>query len=512
MKRLFSEVYLHLVTGVIALGILGISAHTLWMDRQSTWQEAEKASRNILTTIAHDLDGNLELLDLSLKGAMEGLRYLSVLPLPPDLQYRMLFDRAASASFMGTLLLVDQAGNLIADAGPVIAPRSLNVADREYFIAHKENYHIGLYVSRPFKSKTQHGDLSIGISRRLSDSAGRFAGVVMGSMPLATINQRFKNLSLGQKGAINLFRNDGVLLTRYPYDENQINKDLGGSPHVQRLLQEKSGTFDSISPIDGVRRIISFERLDKYPLVLTVALSVDEIFSAWQRKALVLSLMTLALCCAVVGLTILFQRELKRRTRAETKLRRIARTDDLTGLPNRRAFRETFEREWRQSIRSGSALSLLYVDADYFKSFNDRYGHGKGDEVLQAIAGTLDTHIRRPRDVAARHGGEEFAIVLPETDLAGARLIAEDIRQAIVDMGIAHEGSPYRVVTASIGIASEQPSRGSERAVLLEAADRALYQAKSAGRNCVRSPEDGAGLQREGLCLMWWPDHHVQSG
>ncbi|MDG2571193.1 hypothetical protein P7L87_26930, partial [Vibrio parahaemolyticus] len=129
MKRLFSEVYLHLIAGVIALGILGISAHTLWIDRQNTWQEAERSSRNVLTTIARDHEGKLDLLDLSLRGAMEGLKYLGSEQLPPDLQYRMLFDRAATASFMGTFLLVDQAGNLIADAGPIIAPRSLNVAD-----------------------------------------------------------------------------------------------------------------------------------------------------------------------------------------------------------------------------------------------------------------------------------------------------------------------------------------------------------------------------------------------
>ena len=81
--------------------------------------------------------------------------------------------------------------------------------------------------------------------------------------------------------------------------------------------------------------------------------------------------------------------------------------DDLTGLPNRRAFRETFEREWRQAIRSGAPLSLLYIDADFFRNFNDRYGHGRGDEVLGAIAGSLEASIRRPRDVAARHGGED---------------------------------------------------------------------------------------------------------
>ncbi|WP_262028411.1 diguanylate cyclase domain-containing protein [Microvirga sp. Mcv34] len=499
MKRLFSEVYLHLIAGVIALGILGISGHTLWIDRQNTWQEAERASRNVLTTIAHDLEGKLDLLDLSLRGAIEGLRYLGSQQLPPDLQYRMLFDRTATASFMGTLLVVDQNGNLIADAGPMIASRALNVADREYFIAHKENNHIGLYISRPFGSRTRNGDPSIGISRKISDSAGHFAGVVMGSMPLSTINQLFDNLSLGQHGAINLFRNDGILLTRYPYDASQVDQDLGGSPNVMRLLAQKSGTFASVSPIDGVRRIISFERLERYPLVLTVALSVEEIFSAWQRKALVLSLATLVLCCAVVGLTMLFQRELKRRTRAETKLRRIARTDDLTGLPNRRAFRETFEREWRHAIRSGSALSLIYIDADYFKNFNDHYGHGRGDETLSAIASTLESNIRRPRDVAARYGGEEFAIVLPETDLAGAQLIAENIRQSIVALNIVHEGSPYRVVTASIGIASVHPSRGSERGTLLEAADRALYGAKAAGRNCVHHLEDDVDPQQKRL-------------
>jgi diguanylate cyclase (GGDEF)-like protein len=487
MKRLLSEVYLHLIAGVIALGILGISAHTLWMDRLGTWQEAEKSSRNVLTTIARDLDSNLELLDLSLKGAIEGLHHLSFHKVAPDLQYRMLFDRAVSASFMGSLLLVDRNGDLIADAGPVIASRSLNVSDREDFKAHKEGNHIGLYVSRPYRSKAPRGDLSIGISRRLSDPDGGFAGVAMGSIALNTINQRFENLSLGQLGSINIFRGDGVLLTRYPYDERQINQDLGASPHVQRLLQSKSGTFDSVSPIDGVHRIISFERLDKYPLVLTVAVSMDEVFSAWERKALVLSLVTLVLCCAVVRLTFLFQRELKCRTIAETKLRRIARTDDLTGLPNRRAFRETFEREWRQAIRSSSSLSLLFLDADYFKSFNDRYGHGRGDEVLRAISGTLDAGIRRPRDIAARYGGEEFAVVLPETDLAGALTIADNIRQTITAMGIAHEGSPYRIVTASIGVASAQPSRGSERSSLLEAADQALYRAKAAGRNAVGS-------------------------
>lgn len=500
MKRLFSEVFLNIVAGVIALSILAISAYTLWIDRLDTWQEAERSSRNVLTAVARDFTSDLELLDLALKGVMEARRTVGFQNLAPDIQYRLLFDRAALATFMGSLLVINESGGLLADAGPVIASRNLNVADRDYFKVHKENNHIGLYVSRPFKSRIRKDDFSIGISRRLSYSNGSFEGVVIGSIPLSDINELFKNLSLGQEGAINLFRSDGTLLTRHPFDASQINQDFGASPHVQRLLREKSGTFESISPIDGVRRIISFERLDRYPLVLTVALSVDEIFATWRRKALVLGVLTVALCSAVVGLTFLFQSELRRRTRAETKLRRIARTDDLSGLPNRRGFRETFEREWRQAIRSGASLSLLYVDVDWFKSFNDRYGHGRGDEVLRTIAGTLDASIRRPRDVAARHGGEEFAVVLPDTDLAGALLIAESIRKAILALGVLHEGSPYQLVTVSIGVASAKPSRGSNGSYLHEASDRALYDAKAAGRNCIRpSAADEVALPKRRL-------------
>jgi len=484
MRRI-SKIYTILAAGIVTSGILAISAHTLWVDYLDTWRDAEKASQNVLTVIARNLNSNMELLDLSLQGVAEGLRQAGFQQLPPDLQHRVLFDRSAAASFIGSLLAVDEAGNLVADAGPFILPRDINVADAPYFMTHKENLSTGLYVSRPYRSKVRLGDFSVAFSRRLSHSDGRFAGVVMGSMPLSSVDSLLKELTLGQQSAINLFRDDGVLLTRYPFDAAQINQDFGHSPYVQRLLQDKSGTFASVSPIDGIRRILSFQRLEKYPLVLTVALATDEVLAGWGQKALVLSTMTGALCLAVIGLTALFQRELTRRMKAETKLRRIARTDDLTGLLNRRGFRETFEREWRQAIRSGAPLSLLYIDVDYFKSFNDCYGHGSGDEVLRSIASILEANIRRPRDIAARHGGEEFAVVLPETDESGAQLIAESIRQAVMGGEIAHERSPYQTVTVSIGVATARPPRGKATAQLLRAGDMALYEAKASGRNCI---------------------------
>jgi len=487
MKWRIADIYLNLIAGVIALSILALSVMSLWADRQKAWHEAEQSSRNLLTAITRDLGNQFSLLDLSLKGVARDLGDETLLLLPPELRHRLLFDRATVENHIGTILVLNEAGDVVQDSGSS-TPRSANLADQDYFTVHKEHAEVGLYLSRPHKTHQGNGDYKITISRRLSHPDGRFAGIVMGAVPLAKVHELFKNLNVGWGGSITLFRADGVVLVREPYKESEVGLDMRHSPSAQRFVQEGSGSFQGQSPLDGIHRLYTFGRVDSLPLILSVSLSVEEILAAWEQKAVIQGVVTAMLCSAVVSLTFLFQRELTRRTRAETKLRRIARTDDLTGLPNRRAFRETFEREWRQAIRSGSSLSLLFVDADFFKAYNDHYGHGAGDQLLREIAGTLYANIRRPRDTAARYGGEEFIILLPETDQAGAWTIAENIRQAIMAMSVSHERSPYRLVTVSIGIATASPSRGSAGSILLEAADAALYQAKASGRNCICTP------------------------
>ncbi|WP_091136750.1 sensor domain-containing diguanylate cyclase [Microvirga guangxiensis] len=320
----------------------------------------------------------------------------------------------------------------------------------------------------------------------MSQPDGSFGGVVVSGISLSKIHDRLKGLDMGRDGSITLFRDDGIVLVRQPYLERQINQDLSDTPNVQRFIRESSGTFDGTAALDGVRRLYTFKRIDGLPLFLTVSKGVDEFLAPWRQKALIQSGLTLLLCAAVMGLTYLFQRELRRRTSAEAKLVQLASTDDLTGLANRRTFREFFERERRQAIRTGSWLSLLYVDADFFKAYNDHYGHGKGDDLLCAIASTLKEHVERPRDLAARYGGEEFTVLLPDTDPSGARMIAEEIREAIMLMGIEHKRNSHGLATVSIGIASARPSLSTPADTLLEAADNALYQAKAAGRNCVR--------------------------
>ena len=175
----------------------------------------------------------------------------------------------------------------------------------------------------------------------------------------------------------------------------------------------------------------------------------------------------------------------KLQTLAE-KLQTLSFKDGLTGIYNRRRFDEVLVKEWNRSARSGTSLSLIMCDIDYFKPYNDLYGHQEGDKCLSRIARLLEDFARRSGDVAARYGGEEFAIILPNTTIETAESIAEQIRAALEDLKMPHSASRIKdIVTASFGVASIIPSKDKTADILIKQADKALYKAKSAGRNCV---------------------------
>ena len=169
---------------------------------------------------------------------------------------------------------------------------------------------------------------------------------------------------------------------------------------------------------------------------------------------------------------------------ANAALAELANRDGLTGLANRRSFDLGLDSEARRALRHTQDLSLLMIDVDHFKLYNDRYGHQQGDECLRAVAAVIASNAKRPGDVAARYGGEEFAILLPATDLAGARLVGTRILDDLARLGLAHLGQLGGLVTLSIGVAS---SDGRDTQVLVRTADQALYKAKRSGRNCIRS-------------------------
>ena len=164
----------------------------------------------------------------------------------------------------------------------------------------------------------------------------------------------------------------------------------------------------------------------------------------------------------------------------------LASLDGLTGIANRRSLDTQFEQEWKRAVRLQTPLSLIMLDVDLFKEFNDLYGHQAGDECLRSVARVLNDPGRRAQDHVARFGGEEFALLLPHTDLSGAHQLAEKIRVAIAALGIPHAHSANGCVTISLGCSSLTPILGSVQGELIALADAALYEAKHAGRNCVR--------------------------
>lgn len=173
--------------------------------------------------------------------------------------------------------------------------------------------------------------------------------------------------------------------------------------------------------------------------------------------------------------------------RASEVLKRCSFEDPLTGLANRRRFDEVFDQECRRALREGQNLSVFFIDIDFFKKYNDIYGHQAGDECLRTIAKGLKHSLNRAADLVARYGGEEFVAILPNTELAGAIKIGETMRERIMQLGVPHEGSKIApVITVSIGVVTCMPFEGLRPLDIVEYADRALYEAKKEGRNRIR--------------------------
>jgi diguanylate cyclase (GGDEF)-like protein len=177
--------------------------------------------------------------------------------------------------------------------------------------------------------------------------------------------------------------------------------------------------------------------------------------------------------------------------RANRKLEHLAGVDALTGIANRRRFEEVYTQEWLRAQRTNSALSLVLIDIDDFKGYNDTYGHQQGDDCLQAVAQALASTARRSADLVARYGGEEFAVILPGLDQEEALDVAQRLRQAVAKLHIAHEASPVAdCLTVSVGVATAIPAPERPQKELVARADEALYRSKTAGRDRVTAEGD----------------------
>ncbi len=472
------------VLGILApIGMLLICGQMLLDMRGDAWDKATQTSRNLLQVIERDIARNVEIIDLSLRAVVDNLSAPGISEIGPELRQLVLFDRAATATDMGVVLVLNDKGDTVFDSHAVPA-RRLNNADRDYFRAHAARADLGLVISRPVTSRLV-GVPVIVLSRRITKPDGSFGGIVSASLKLSYFTRLFANIGLGPRGAINLYLRDGTRLMRHPFAPADIGANVAGSATFQQFLTASHGTFVGDSLRDAGQRLYAYTSVGDLPLILNVALAVEEIDAQWRHKALVIGLMVLVLCGLTIGLSFLFGCELRQRTRMQAELARLSLTDVLTGLPNRRRFEDEIARAWTGPPDPAAMRSLLAVDVDHFKAINDRYGHGIGDAVLRGLAACLSASIRRPGDLACRIGGEEFVLLLPDTDEAGALRIAEAVHAEVATLGIAAAGIRPGSITVSIGLAS---TRGSATGTVAPAdlyplADMALYAAKAAGRN-----------------------------
>lgn len=469
---------------VVACALMGLCVLQLFQSRHDALDRARETSRNVGLMAERDIERNFELYALSLQGVIEGVSDPEVMAAPPRVRRDALFDRAASASYLGSMLVLDPKGNVVVDSLSDDPP-NLNFGDRPYFTVQRDNPNAGLYISDPYRSRLRSGSPSIALSRRISKPDGSFAGIALVAVQLDYFHHLFSGLQLGPHGSIALIRTDGVMVMRQPYDAAVIGRNISRASTFRTFLTAPEGSFVDRSTIDGVRRLYYFKHLGDLPLIVMVAEAESDVYATWTRRTLLIGSLMAAFAVAFVGLAFVLAAQLRRRMRAETELALLARTDGLTGLNNRRTLGEILDQEWRRARRNRSVFSLLFVDVDRFKAYNDIYGHQAGDDALAKVAKCIGENLRRPADSAARYGGEEFLVVLPDTAPQGAAAIAEQIRIAISELHIEHAASEYGHVTASIGAAAWTPEHDGDVTEVIRAADQALYDAKATGRNKV---------------------------
>jgi len=489
---------------LVCLSLIAVDAWRSWNARESELQEMNVATSNLAQGMAQQANDTLKLADSILFGMVERIEYDGVTPLGLQRLHQYLVDRVAQSPQFNGIHFFDENGVWRAGSRAQALPHKNNL-DREYFVFHRSHTDLGLHIGSPLVSRIS-GNWVIPLSRRVNHPDGSFAGVAVIAMDIAYFTQFYDKLNIGQAGSLALVLDNGTLLIRRPYNNNSVGRNVVSTDLYRAFKRNNNaGTLLITSSVDGVTRLNSYRSLYNYPLFAVAALSKNEILADWWRDTLLHTggVVILVLILAVAGTRLVRQIELRTKTENELILARdaleklnhtlekLATLDGLTSLANRRKFDACLAAEFNRAVRDSSMLALVMIDVDQFKEYNDIYGHPAGDECLRTISQIIRGLLKnREQSLAARYGGEELVVLLPGANLAETRVLAEQIRLAIQQRGIAHSARPNGVVTVSIGVASSIPVRGMNLpGELVETADQALYAAKSAGRNRVCSAE-----------------------
>lgn len=479
---------------IVILAFLTVEGWRTWRDYRSAFASARDSVTNLARATAQhaeDAIRQVDVLTAALSERVEGddLQHMDVSRI-----HKLLVQQSRIMPQLHGLFIYGADGQWIV-TDKEVTPETANNADRDYFQYHRTHDDRNVRISEVVRSKSTN-DLIIPISRRLNNSDGSFAGVLLGTIKVSYFVDYYGDFKIDDKGALVLAMRSGTILVRRPFVASVIGKSLANSEIFKSYLPNSSqGIAEIKAVVDDTERLYGYRALSTYPLVVEAGLSRESIIAPWRRDLLKTGLILVSLIAVLSVFALIVLSQLRQRIAMEQEIRDahqtmrgMALTDSLTGLGNRRQLDSTLLDEIRLAKRQNTSLALIMLDVDYFKRYNDRYGHAAGDDCLSAVGGAIQQAVQRPGDLAVRYGGEEFTVLLPNTDKTGAIQVAEAILEAIRALNIEHSEHPLGKVTASAGITARQPGHEDVTpASLLKSADSCLYLAKQGGRNCWRS-------------------------
>jgi diguanylate cyclase (GGDEF)-like protein len=463
----------------VCVTLIGTEVWKLWQLYGTNIEQTDIVSSNTAEWMAEQAETTLQTADTVVATLVAQVEAEGTGPEALTRFYRLMTSLAVALPAIHEMGIVDSQGNAIAKSLKK-DPTGLNYAERGYFHYHATHADRGPFIGARIKSKID-GNYSITVTRRINHPDGSFAGLAVTSVSLDFFQQLFNRVQVKSGGVISLIADDGSVLARSPVVQTKALENQGSGFRQEIPDVGNSGSLSYVSAVDGVRRRGSYQHLVHFPVTALAAQSEWDVQSSWRAE---LKTNAIVLGCVMVVVVALGRRAVK----ATRMLGAQALLDGLTGLSNRRSFDETLAREMRRAARSGQPLSLIMIDIDHFKDYNDCYGHPAGDDCLRAVAHTIRGCLRRAGEFAARYGGEEFAILLPGSDSPKAVAFGETIRLAVRGLALQQAHRRGGVITLSAGVATWVAGQtAGDSQTLVEVADAALYAAKAGGRDMVNT-------------------------
>jgi len=434
---------------------------------------------------------------------------------------------------LDSIVFIDKEGYVVIDTATeqiMVDDSDISLKDRNYFKAAEagEPYMHDVITSRAT------GEQAIIFSSPVHNEAGNFAGVVFGAVRLEKIQAMLSQTVQGKTAEVIFANNEGDILSRVMGEDAPTSEapTTMSDRELIELVKTNESDLLSYQDTDGQEVLATFTELFDGRYYLINKIDKQEILA--PHSQMVMFMIITGLVIMLVGFVVVvpvsqqlikpfvslvqaidhvkagnyqtkidekafttspielkqFMYSFNEMTTSIQKnkqvLKRLSKTDGLTGIANRRRFEERLEREWQQALNNQTPVSLIFADVDYFKSYNDQFGHLMGDSCLIQLAHAMKSLIENPKYLVARYGGEEFVIVMPQTASKEATEVAEEVRQQVRNLQIRwSKEDAEKYITISLGVATMTPSQATTKESLIQLADQALYEAKSSGRNQV---------------------------